>query len=166
MANLTRSNPSDEMVSLREAMDRLFAESFVLPHAMRTFFSRGPAEVNLCETPDSYEIHMPFPGAKPEDVTITAQGDTVTLKWETKAQPPKDSRQVWSGMRYGEFQQSFTLPSDINADAAEAHLSDGVLSIYLPKVESAKATSIKIKSEQAQQQKLEVGQASSLEQGT
>jgi HSP20 family protein len=160
MANLTGYTPFDEMGSLRDAMERLFAESFISPHTMRTFFSRGPAVANLYETPDSYEIHMPLPGAKPEDVTITAQGNTVTLKGETKTQQPKDARQVWSGMHSGAFQESFTLPTAINADTAEAHLSDGVLSLHLPKAESAKAKSIKITSEQAQQQKIEVGQTS------
>ena len=160
MANLSRYNPFDEMVSLRDAMDRLFAESFISPHAMRTFFSHGPAGANMYETADSYEIHMPMPGAKPEDVTITAQGNTVTLKWETKTQQPKDARQVWSGMHYGAFQENFTLPTDINADAAEAHLSDGVLSLHLPKAEGAKAKSIQVTSEPSQQKKIEVGQAS------
>ena len=159
MANQTRSNPSNEMVSLRDAMDRLFAESFIAPRAARNFFSRGSALANLYERDDSYDIQMPLPGAKPEDVTVTAEGDTVTLKWETKTQLPKDAKQVWSGMQYGTFQESFTLPAAINADAAEATLSDGMLSLHLPKAEGTKATSIQVKSEQPQK-KIEVEQAS------
>ena len=159
MANHKRSNNSTEMISLRDAMDRLFAESFIAPRAARNFFSRGSALANLYESPDSYDIKMPLPGAKPEDVTITAEGDTVTLKWETKMQLPKDAKQVWSGMQYGSFQESFTLPSAINADAAEATLSDGMLSLHLPKAQGTKATSIQVKSEQSQK-KIEVEQAS------
>lgn len=161
MANLTRYNPFDDMLSLRDAMDRLFADSFVSPRALRNFFGRGPALANLYETPDSYDIQMPLSGAKPEDVTITAQGDTVTLQWETKSQTPKDAKQVWSGMQYGQFQESFTLPTAINADAAEAHLNDGMLSLHLPKAEGAKSTSIQVKSEQQQQQQIKVDQSAS-----
>ncbi len=87
-------------------------------------------------------------------------GDTVALKWETKMQSAQDARQVWSGMQYGEFQQSFTLPAAINASAAEAQLSDGMLSLHLPKAEGTKAASIKIRSDQEQQQKIEVDQTS------
>ena len=150
MANHKRSNNSTEMISLRDAMDRLFAESFIAPRAARNFFSRGSTLANLYESPDSYNIQMPLPGAKPEAVTITAEGDTVTLKWETKMQLPKDAKQVWSGMQYGTFQESFTLPTAINADTAEATISDGMLSLHLPKAEGTKATSIQVKSEQPQ----------------
>jgi HSP20 family protein len=159
MASHKRSNHSTEMISLRDAMDRLFAESFIAPRAARNFFSRGSALANLYESPDSYDIEMPLPGAKPKDVTVTAEGDTVTLKWETKTQLPKDAKQVWSGMQYGTFQESLTLPAAINADAAEATLSDGMLSLHLPKADSTKATTIQIKSEQPQK-KIEVDQAS------
>jgi HSP20 family protein len=159
MASHKRSNHSTEMISLRDAMDRLFAESFIAPRAARNFLSRGSALANLYESPDSYDIEMPLPGAKPKDVTVTAEGDTVTLKWETKTQLPKDAKQVWSGMQYGTFQESLTLPAAINADAAEATLSDGMLSLHLPKADSTKATTIQIKSEQPQK-KIEVDQAS------
>jgi HSP20 family protein len=159
MASHKRSNHSTEMISLHDAMDRLFAESFIAPRAARNFFSRGSALANLYESPDSYDIQMPLPGAKPEDVTVTAEGDTVTLKWETKTQLPKDAKQVWSGMQYGTFQESLTLPAAINADAAEATLSDGMLSLHLPKADGTKATTIQINSEQPQK-KIEVDQAS------
>jgi HSP20 family protein len=159
MASHKRSNHSTEMISLRDAMDRLFAESFIAPRAARNFLSRGSALANLYESPDSYDIEMPLPGAKPKDVTVTAEGDTVTLKWETKTQLPKDAKQVWSGMQYGTFQESLTLPAAINADAAEATLSDGMLSLHLPKADGTKATTIQIKSEQPQK-KIEVDQAS------
>jgi HSP20 family protein len=72
---------------------------------------------------------------------------------------PKDAKQVWSGMQYGTFQESFTLPAAINADAAEATLSDGMLCLHLPKADGTKATTIQIKSEQPQK-KIEVDQAS------
>ena len=146
--NSTSSQSSHELVSLRDAMERLFAESFIFPRAMRSFFSRGAAPANLYEKPDSYDIEMPLPGAKAEDVSVTAEGDTITITWETKTQKSTDAKQVWSGMQYGKFQETLTLPTHINADAAEAHLSDGVLTVHVPKAQSAKATSIKVNSGQ------------------
>ena len=159
MANITRYHPFDDMVSLREAMDRLFADSFISPRAVRNFFDRGPALANLYERDESYDIQMLLPGAKAEDVTVVAQRNTVTMKWQTSMQSSQNARQVWSGMQHGQFQESLTLPSDINADAAEATFSDEMLSLHLPKAESAKAQSLQIKSGQEQQQS-EVSQSS------
>ncbi|HLJ32810.1 MAG TPA: Hsp20/alpha crystallin family protein [Ktedonobacteraceae bacterium] len=140
MANLTRYNPFNEAVSLREAMDRLFADSFIAPHTM----SGGVVGANLFETQDGFTFQMPVPGAKPEDIEITTQQDTVTLKWETKVEVPENATTHWHGFQSSQFQQTFTLPSPINADRVEATINEGVLTLTLPKAEHAKARSIKV----------------------
>jgi HSP20 family protein len=140
MANLTRYNPFNEAVSLREAMDRLFADSFIAPQAM----GGHGVGANLFETQDGFTFQMPVPGAKPEDVEITTQQDTVTLKWETRVEVPENATTHWHGFQSSQFQQTFTLPSPINADRVEASINDGVLTLTLPKAEHAKARSIKV----------------------
>ncbi len=72
MANITRYNPFNEVVSLHEAMDRLFEDSFISPRAMGRFGARGSA-ANLFETADGFLLQIPMAGVKPEDVEITAQ---------------------------------------------------------------------------------------------
>lgn len=140
MANLTRYNPFNEAVSLHEAMDRLFADSVIAPQAIG---GRGIG-ANLFETQDGFTFQMPIPGAKPEDVEITTQQDTVTLKWEIKVEVPENAATHWHGFQSSQFQQTFTLPSPINADRVEASIHDGVLTLTLPKAEHAKARSIKV----------------------
>ena len=140
MANLTRYNPFNEAVSLREAMDRLFADSFIAPQAVN---GRGMS-ANLFETQDGFTFQMPVPGVKPEDIDITTQQDTVTIKWETKVEVPANATTHWHGFQSSQFQQTFTLPSPINSDRVEATINDGVLTLSLPKAESAKARSIKV----------------------
>ncbi len=140
MANLTRYNPFNEAVSLREAMDRLFADSFIAPQALNT---RGMS-ANLFETQDGFTFQMPVPGVKPEDIDITTQQDTVTIKWETKVEVPENATTHWHGFQSSQFQQTFTLPSPINSDRVEATINNGVLTLSLPKAESAKARSIKV----------------------
>src|SRR6266516_3273815 len=95
MANLTRYNPFNEVVSLREAMDRLFEDSFISP---RTGFvgSRGLA-ANLYETAEGFTLQIPMPGVHPEDVEITAQQDTLSLKWQTKVETPEGATVHWNG---------------------------------------------------------------------
>lgn len=112
MANVTRYNPLNEAVSLRDAMDRLFADSFISPHVGG--LSNNGASVNLFETSDGFIFQVPMPGVKAEDVEITAQQDTLSLKWTTNLQVPEGGTALWRGFQAGQYQQSFTLPSPIN----------------------------------------------------
>ena len=145
MANLTRYNPFNEAVSLREAMDRLFEDSFISPRMAGQFGGRA-AGANLFETPEGFILQVPMAGVKPEDVEITVQQDTVTLKWETKVHVPEGATSHWHGFQSGQFQQAFTLPAPINAEGVEASTTDGVLTLRLPKAEHAKARTIRINS--------------------
>ncbi|WP_165423744.1 Hsp20/alpha crystallin family protein [Ktedonosporobacter rubrisoli] len=142
MANITRYNPFNDVVSLREAMDRLFEDSFISPRA--GLLSGRGASSNLFETSEGFTLQVPMPGVKPEDVEITAQQDTVTLKWQTKVEIPENATSHWHGFQSSQSQQSFTLPAAINADGAEASYNDGILTLKLPKAEHAKARVVKV----------------------
>ena len=142
MANMTRYNPFNEAISLRDAMDRLFEDSFI-PRAFGSYANRG-VTANLFETPEGFILQVPMPGANAEAVEITAQQDTLVLKWETKVQAPEGATTLWHGFQNGQYQQSFSLPSPINADRAEAHYTDGILTLSLPKAEHAKARTVKV----------------------
>jgi HSP20 family protein len=142
MANLTRYNPFNEVVSLREAMDRLFEDSFISP---RQFGVAGRGvTANLYETPEGFILQMPMPGVKAEDVEITTQQDTIALKWEVKMPVPEGATPLWQSFPSGQFQQAFTLPAPINPDRAEATTSNGVLFLNLPKAEHVKARTLKV----------------------
>lgn len=141
MANLTRYNPFSEVVTLREAMDRLFEDSFISPRAAGV--SHG-VSANLFETTEGFVLQIPMPGVKPDDVEITAQQDTLSLKWQTQVRVPENATVHWNGFQSGQYQQSFTLPSPINADRAEASYTDGILTLNLPKAEHARARTVKV----------------------
>jgi HSP20 family protein len=139
MANITRYNPFNEMVSLHEAMDRLFEDSFI-----PRIGGRGLAS-NLYETTDGFVLQLPMPGVNPEEVEITAQQDTLNVKWSTSVKVPENATTHWSGFAEGQYQQNFTLPAPINADQAEASYENGVLTLSLPKAEHAKARTVKVR---------------------
>lgn len=142
MANLTRYNPFNEVISLRDAMDRLFEDSFI-PRTMNTFNGRGIA-ANLYETPEGFILQVPMPGVTAEAVEITAQQDTLSLKWETKVTTPEGATVHWNGFQSGQYQQAFTLPAPINSERAEASYADGILTLSLPKAEHVKARTVKV----------------------
>jgi HSP20 family protein len=141
MANLTRYNPFNDVVSLREAMDRLFEDSVISPRA--NFGGRGIG-ANLYETSEGFTLQIPMPGVNADDVEITVQQDTLSLKWQTKFQAPEGATVHWNGFQSGQYQQAFTLPAPINADGVEAHYSEGILTLALPKAEHAKARTVKV----------------------
>lgn len=142
MANVTRYNPFNEVVSLREAMDRLFADSFITPST--GFVGNRGANANLFETAEGFILQVPMPGVNADDVEITVQQDTLSLKWQTKFQVPEGATALWHGFQSGQYQQSFTLPSPVNSEGAEASYTDGVLTLHLPKAEHAKARTVKV----------------------
>lgn len=141
--NITRYNPRNEFVSLRDAMDRLFEDSFIFPRFASQFGIRG-ANANLFETKEGFILQVPMPGVKPEDVEVTTHQDTVSLKWETKANIPEGATAHWHGFQHGQYQQSFTLPAPINTERVEASYADGILTLNLPKAEHAKARTVKV----------------------
>jgi len=98
----------------------------------------------LYETSESFILQVPMHGVKPEDVEITAQQDTISLKWETKLQIPEGATTHWHGFQSSQYQQAFTLPAPINAERAEASSADGILTLTLPKAEHAKARTVKV----------------------
>jgi len=139
VANITRYNSFTEMMSLREAMNNLFEDSFI-----PRFGSTGPSASNLYETTDSFVLQLPIAGVNPEDVEIAVQQNTVSVKWVTQVSVPANATTHWSGFEEGNYQQSFTLPAPINADQAEASYEQGVLTLTLPKAEHAKARQVKV----------------------
>ncbi len=94
MANIIRYNPFNEVVSLREAMDRLFEDNFI-PRGGFGVSARG-AQSNLYETAEGFVLQIPMPGVNSDEVEITAQQDTLTLKWATKVTVPENAITHWT----------------------------------------------------------------------
>ncbi|MEE9325574.1 MAG: Hsp20/alpha crystallin family protein [Dehalococcoidia bacterium] len=78
MKALTRWEPFSELVSLRQAMDRLSEDSFVRPsHLWSIFSDREYLPLDMYQTPDDVVLKASLPGIKPEEVEITLQGTTI-----------------------------------------------------------------------------------------
>ena len=147
MTSLVRWEPFRELISLREAMDRLFEESFVRPWA--GWMMPAGAEtlaVDMYETDDAIIVKTAIPGVKPEDLDISIAGDTLTIRGETKAEEEvKEEDYIRRERRYGAFCRSLTIPVPIVADEAEAEFENGILTLTLPKAEEIRPKTIKVK---------------------
>ena len=144
---LARWDPLKEMVTLREAMDRLFAESFVRPgSAFPIMGMEGPA-VDMYQTKDDIVVKAALPGLKPDEIEISVTGDILTLKGELKDEEKIEEGNYLRKERYfGQFVRELSLPTLVNSDKAKAEFEHGVLTLRLPKAEAAKPKSITIKS--------------------
>ncbi len=143
---LTRWEPFRDLVTLREAMDRLFAESFVRPGAaFPDVGMEGPA-VDMYQTDEEIVVKAAIPGIKPEDIDISVTGDLLTIKGELKQEDKVDEgNYIRQERRFGQFVRELTLPNQVNADNAKADFEHGVLTLHLPKAEEVKPKSIKVK---------------------
>jgi HSP20 family protein len=125
------------------AVNRLFDESVVNPQLSNPTVAALPLDVAV--SGDAYIITAAVPGLKAEDLHLEVLGDTVNLRGELPA-PEAGEKDQWllRERRFGKFVRSLTLPTEVAGDQAEASVEQGVLTVRLPKVEAAKAKSIKV----------------------
>jgi HSP20 family protein len=149
MANtITRWDPFRETVTLREAMDRLFEDSYV-PGRRQTGRQAEEREQVWRLPLDAYitaaeiVILANLPGVKPENVEITIEGDTLTIKGERPA-PVENVDYVLQERTYGKFQRTLSINIPVDANAAEAKFEDGMLTLVVPKAEAVKPKTIQV----------------------
>ncbi|MFQ5946938.1 MAG: Hsp20/alpha crystallin family protein [Anaerolineae bacterium] len=149
--SLKRWEPFDDLVSLRDAMNRLFEESWVRPRGGWLWPSlSGTLAIDIYETDEAVVVKTAVPGVDPDNIDITLQGDTLTIAGEAEAdEEVKGERYIRRERRYGSFSRSVALPSGVVADKAEAQFEDGMLTLTLPKAEETKPKSIKVKTGKA-----------------
>jgi HSP20 family protein len=137
---------SRDIVSLRDAMNRLLEESMVRPWSMGEELQL-PA-VDMIDRENEVVVKATLPGMKADDIEVTTVGNTLTIKGEFKEEreEEEEGEYIYRERRYGSFNRSFTLPDEINTDEADAEFEDGVLTLTLPKTETEKQKSISIKS--------------------
>lgn len=147
MTLLTRYNPAGEMLSLKQAMDRLFEDSFVNPAGWMTLAGGqwSPA-VDMWETPDDIVVTVALPGIAPDDVEITLTAQTLNLKGEIQAdEQVSGDRYLVRERRYGAFHRQLNLPVRVDGDNAQATFENGVLRLRIPKAPEVKPRQIEIK---------------------
>src|SRR5436305_14882997 len=76
---ISRYDPFREALSLRRAMDQLFDQSFVNPNTMAGSQTML-APMDVCETPNGYEVDIALPGVRPEDVEIVVDQNALTIR--------------------------------------------------------------------------------------
>ncbi|HLJ66168.1 MAG TPA: Hsp20/alpha crystallin family protein [Chloroflexota bacterium] len=142
--SIDRRRYSGGYLPLREAIDQLFEGSFITPSALGG--SGGFPTADMHVNDDEVIVHMAIPGANPNDINISVTGETVTISGEVKSEHHSQKGQpyfeeIWRGR----FQRSFQLPTQVDANKADASYNNGVLTLTLPKSEATKPRKIQVK---------------------
>ena len=98
-------------------------------------------DVNVSEQDDAYVLSALVPGLKAEDLNIQVLENLVSIEGEYQS---ADTEYLLNELPSGTFRRSLRLPTEIQAEKVEAKIADGVLTLSLPKAESAKPKKINI----------------------
>jgi len=138
--------PLSELEQVTERMRRMLDQTF------GSFDWPSPAEargwsplVDIEEADDAYIVEAELSGVKREDVNIELVGNEITITGEVKQREHKGALRRQT-RRTGRFAYRVGLPAQVGAENIEAKLSDGVLTVRVPKAERAKRKKIEVKS--------------------
>lgn len=137
MMSLMRNEPTDTLVPLGQAMNRLLEESFLGLGRFDIFGRTMPLDIR--ETEHEFVVEAAAPGIKLEELQISVTGDTLTIFAEHKAEEKEDKAKGYIRReRYlGEMYRTVRLPISVDADKIAATYENGILTIHLPKGEKA-----------------------------
>ena len=138
--DITRWSPFREFTDLKREMDYLFDEFFgrrTLPSKARKVFPASESYfplVDIYEKADEIIIKAGVPGVEKDDIEITFQENSLTIKGERKRdREVRDEHYYYSEQRYGIFSRSIALPGGLSPEDMEASYKNGILEIAIPK---------------------------------
>ena len=117
-----RSGPYGDPVF--ERFDRMLQDAFGVTLAP-TAGDRPAGAVNLYDTAEGYWLELPLPGVPADGVDLSVQQNLLTLKARREWAPPEGAQVIWQGFGAGQWQQTFALPGEVDAERVEARLADG-----------------------------------------
>jgi len=123
-------------------MDRLFS-AFFGEHRQPMSAGR-PAAVNVWGDDEAWFVEAELPGVSPDQLEISVLNDELTISVD-RPEPQEDGATCYRRERpHGSFTRSLKLPTAIDADQVSAELKHGVLTLTLPKAETARRRKIAV----------------------
>jgi HSP20 family protein len=130
--------------SLQEELQRVFE------HPLWRF-DYGPSgrgvfpSVNVFGDKEHAIVRMEVPGVPPQDLSISAEGRTLTVTGKRELPAPENGSYHRRERSGGEFSRSIQLPDDLDLSRSEATVKNGMLTIRIPKREESKPRTISVK---------------------
>ena len=141
---IDRHSPLGQAMGLRQVMDRLLEDAFVMPRAGEGQGWGGPA-MNVYEEGDTLVVEAQLPGMKPDDLDINVEQGVLSISGQTTSEEERKERNyLVREHRTGRFNRSMRLPATYDPDACKASFEDGILRLTFPKSEAAKPRRIQV----------------------
>jgi HSP20 family protein len=150
MARRNVWEPMTNLITMQQAMDRMFDDVY----SRRNFDWRQGERAEVLPidayvTGNELVIRASVPGARPEDVEITIEAETLTIRGTTPG-PLENVEYVIQERRSGAFSRALTLNVPVKPEDAEAVFENGVLTLTIPKAEAVRPKVIKVQSKEQQ----------------
>ena len=145
--NITLVNPSREFEDIYDRMGQLMSMAFgdlAFTPALAAAAAWTPL-ADISETDDAYLVEVELPGVKKDQVNVDVNDRELVITGEiAEPQEEEGRRRRRRGRRTGRFEFRTTLPADIDPQGVNASLSDGILTVRVPKSEAAKPRHVEI----------------------
>ena len=138
----------DPFLSLRDEMEGVFDSFLGGPLAPLSLWNgeEFAPRVNVVEEEQTISVSAELPGLEEKDVELTLTDGALTIQGEKKSESVEKGHGFYRSERlYGSFHRTVALPTEVDADKAEATFKHGVLTVTLPKTAQAKAKKIPVK---------------------
>ena len=137
MPAMMREEERSPFMQFRREVDRLFDGFFSAP-AFSGGWSRamGWPSLEVSDTDHEVRVTAELPGMNEKDVDLTVQDGMLAIRGEKKSES-EDRDRGWSERYYGRFERRIALPDGADDSRCEATFRDGVLTVRIPKSESA-----------------------------
>ena len=140
-------SPFREIDQLQGEMGGLFDWAFGRSGGSLLTESGWAPPIDVLQDEDAFRVQVDLPGMKKEEIEITLDDNTLTIRGEKKRESETKEDDYYRTERFdGTFSRSLVLPSATDANKIEATYRDGVLDVVIPKSEEAKPKQIKIQS--------------------
>jgi HSP20 family protein len=101
--------------------------------------------VDIFEDADGITLFADLPGVKSDGLSIEVEGRLLAISGSPQLATPDGMRVAYAEFQAPAFYREFVLSGELDSDSIEAHLSDGVLRLQIPKREHAKPKKISVK---------------------
>ena len=143
-----RWDPFRELTSIENQFNRMFGFNRKRWAALDSSPNRNwKPNVDIFESENELVLKAELPGINPDDVELNIEKNVLVIRGERKLENDKlieDYHRIERA--YGVFNRSIVLPTSIKEDEVSAEFKDGLLTVTIPKQETAKARQIKIAS--------------------
>ena len=108
---------------------------------------RGLPKNDILDHDNEIEVQAALPGVKKEDLDVTINNQTITIRASTKEEKKEEEKGKYfrREITRGEFQRTVSLPDNVDDENAKASFNDGILTVTIPKTEKSKRKTIEIK---------------------